>query len=117
MKENSFNSKLTNGISIVICTYNGVSRLGTTLKSIFSLQIVACIDWELIIIDNASNENTSQFCENLIQEYGFIAKSRVVLESRVGCNHARRRGIDEAQYNWLLFCDDDNHLFNAIYDK
>ena len=117
MKENSFNSKLTNGISIVICTYNGVSRLGPTLKSIFSLQIDACIDWELIIIDNASNDNTSQFCENLIQEYGFTAKSRVVLESRVGCNHARRRGIDEAQYNWLLFCDDDNHLFPDYIQK
>ena len=117
MKENSFNSELTKGISIVICTYNGVSRLGPTLKSIFSLQIDTFIDWELIIIDNASKDNTSQFCENLIQEYGFTAKSRVVLESKVGCNHARRRGIDEAQYNWLLFCDDDNHLFPDYIQK
>ena len=111
MKKNSLDRQFPKGISIVICTYNGISKLEPTLKSIFLLEIEESIDWELIIIDNASTDNTAKFCENLIQEYGFVAKSRVILESKVGCNHARRRGMDEAQYNWLLFCDDDNHLF------
>ena len=102
---------LPDGISIVICTYNGVSKLEPTLKSIFSLQIEESIDWELIIIDNASTDTTADFCKKMIQEYGFVAKSRVILESKVGCNHARRLGMDEAKYKWLLFCDDDNHLF------
>ena len=60
--------QLPNGISIVICTYNGVCRLGPTLKAIFSLKIDESIPWELIIIDNASTDNTSQFCLNLITE-------------------------------------------------
>ena len=102
---------LPDGVSIVICTYNGVSKLEPTLKSIFSLQIDKSIPWELIIIDNASTDNTTPFCENLVTKYGFFEKSRIILEPLVGCNHARRRGIDEAKYNWLLFCDDDNHLF------
>lgn len=105
------NNGLPEGISIVICTYNGVSKLEPTLQSIFSLQIEESINWELVIIDNASTDNTAQFCEKMIQDYGFIAQSRVILESKVGCNHARRRGIDEAKYKWLLFCDDDNHVF------
>jgi glycosyltransferase involved in cell wall biosynthesis len=111
MKNSSLSMSCPNGISIVICTYNGVSKLEPTLKSIFSLQIEDAIAWELIIIDNASTDTTAEFCERMIQEYGFVAKSRVILESKVGCNHARRRGMDEAKYEWLLFCDDDNHLF------
>ena len=111
MITNRVSTNLPNGISIVICTYNGVSKLEPTLKSIFSLQIDKSIDWELLIIDNASTDKTAEFCENLIQEYGFESHSRILLESKVGCNHARRRGIDEAKFKWLLFCDDDNHLF------
>ncbi len=106
-----------NGISIVICTFNGISKLEPTLKAIFLLQIEESIDWELLIIDNASTDNTADFCKNLIQEHGFESHSRIILESKVGCNHARRRGIDEAKYKWLLFCDDDNHLFPDYIQK
>ena len=100
-----------NGVSIVICTYNGLSRLESTLKSIFSLQIDDSIPWELIIIDNASTDDTSRFCLDLITQNFFEDKSRVILEPLAGCNYARLRGLKETKYKWLLFCDDDNHLF------
>ena len=103
--------QIPNGVSIVICTYNGVDRLGPTLKAIFSIDISSTIAWELIIIDNASTDNTSEFCRNIIKEYGFSEKVSVVYEPLAGCNHARLRGLKVSKYKWLLFCDDDNHLF------
>jgi len=103
---------LPNGISIVICTYNGVKRLGPTLHAIFALKNLPSINWELIVIDNASTDDTSSFCIELIKKNNFENKSKVILESQAGCNHARMRGLLEAQYKWLLFCDDDNHLFD-----
>lgn len=109
--------QLPDGISIVICTYNGVGRLQPTLKSIFSLQIDSSIPWELIIIDNASTDTTFQFCEDLINKNGFTFNSKVIHESLAGCNHARLRGLHEAKYKWLLFCDDDNHLFPDYIQK
>lgn len=114
---NRESTNYSNGISIVICTYNGLSKLEPTLKAIFLLQKEESIHWELLIIDNASTDNTADFCKKLIHEYGFESHSRIILESKVGCNHARRRGIDEAKYNWLLFCDDDNHLFPDYIQK
>jgi glycosyltransferase involved in cell wall biosynthesis len=109
--------QLPDGISIVICTYNGVSRLQPTLKSIFSLQTDSSIPWELIIIDNASTDSTFQFCEDFIIKNGFTFNSKVVHEALAGCNHARLRGLREAKYKWLLFCDDDNHLFPDYIQK
>ena len=109
--------QLPDGISIVICTYNGVSRLRPTLESIFSLEIDSLIPWELIIIDNASTDSTFQFCDDLILKNGFKSNSRVVHEALAGCNHARLRGLQEAKYKWLLFCDDDNHLFSDYIQK
>ena len=108
---------IPNGVSIIICTYNGLSRLEPTLKSIFSLQIDDSIPWELLIIDNGSTDNTSRFCLDSIAKNSFEHKSRVILEPMVGCNHSRRRGLNEAKYKWLLFCDDDNHLFPDYIQK
>ena len=102
---------LLKGISIVICTYNGASRLKPTLESIFHQQDKEQIPWELIIIDNASTDNTSEYCATLIAENNFENRSRIVFEKNPGCNFARLRGLTEALYEWILFCDDDNHLF------
>ena len=96
-----------NGISIVICTSNGVSRLEPTLKSIFALEIDNNIPWELLIIDNASSDNTFQFCEKLIEQNNFSNTTRILREPLAGCNYARHKGFNEASYKWLLFCDDD----------
>ena len=102
---------IPNGISIVICTYNGLERIRPTLESIFSQKTQIDFDWELVIVDNASSDGTSDFCKSLIEANGFNHKSKIVYESEQGCNHARLRGLREVQYKWLLFCDDDNHLF------
>jgi glycosyltransferase involved in cell wall biosynthesis len=102
---------LLNGISLVICTYNGASRLKPTLEAIFHQKDHHQIPWELIIIDNASTDNTSELCQTLIDQNNFHSTSRIIFEKNPGCNNARLRGLNEAKYQWILFCDDDNHLF------
>jgi glycosyltransferase involved in cell wall biosynthesis len=102
---------LLKGISLVICTYNGASRLKPTLEAIFNQEEHHQIPWELIIIDNASTDDTNELCKRLIAQYNFQSKSSIVYEKNPGCNFARPRGLKEARYQWILFCDDDNHLF------
>ena len=108
---------LSKGVSIVICTYNGVERLQATLESIFSLKIPSDIAWELIVVDNASTDNTSNFCKKIIDKHGFQNHATIVYEPNPGCNNARLRGLRETKYTWLLFCDDDNHLFPDYIEK
>jgi glycosyltransferase involved in cell wall biosynthesis len=98
------------GISVVICSYNGKSRLAATLQSIFALIDPKDWPWELIVIDNASTDGTGDFCRQQIAAASFRHSARVIEEPRQGCNHARLKGLYSCTYKWLLFCDDDNHL-------
>mgnify|MGYP006176215851 CR=1 FL=1 len=53
------------GVSIIICTYNGLDKLSEPLQAIIHQK--ATIDWELVIIDNASTDITVQFCSELLK--------------------------------------------------
>ncbi|NVJ86812.1 MAG: glycosyltransferase family 2 protein [Algoriphagus sp.] len=97
-----------NGVSIIICTYNGVERLPKTLDSI--LQLNPGITRELILVDNASTEDIEGFCHNYFSENPLKIKFKLVKENKTGLTHARIAGIMNSRYDYLLFCDDDNSL-------
>ena len=77
----------------------------------FSQRVYSSLPWEIVIIDNASTDNTAEFCLKQKIQLKFEGNFRVVLEEKQGANHARLRALREARYKWILFCDDDNHLF------
>ena len=45
-------------ISLVICTFNRSINLRNTLNSISGLSIPNNLNWEIIIVDNNSNDDT-----------------------------------------------------------
>ena len=93
-------------ISIIVCTYNRELYLPKMLNSV-AKQNCNRDDFELIIVDNNSTDNTSQICKNFessnINIYYF-------LEKKQGLSFARNRGIKEAKGNFLVFIDDDAFL-------
>jgi glycosyltransferase involved in cell wall biosynthesis len=95
------------GISIILCTHNGESRLTKTLEHLCNLIPVDAV--ELIIVDNVSSDNTFNLC-NTYLNFNCSFQWRIVHEEKPGLVHARFKGITEALYNILLFCDDDNYL-------
>jgi len=97
------------GISIVICTHNGKNRLRPVLTAIVD-QSLSPEMFELIVIDNASTDGTTAFCEQVLGEATCAFSWQVVLEKQPGLNYARLRGLTVAQFDVVLFCDDDNAL-------
>ena len=97
------------GISVVICFYNSSERITPTMKSIFSQEGLEDISWELILVDNASTDTSVALAQQLIVEAAF-PNATIVSEAKPGLNYARKKGIDTAQYDTVLFCDDDNWL-------
>jgi glycosyltransferase involved in cell wall biosynthesis len=95
------------GISIILCTHNGASRLAPTLEHLCKLLPVEAT--ELVIVDNASTDHTFDFCSNFLKS-NCPFPWRIVYEENPGLVHARLKGIHEAHYDILLFCDDDNYL-------
>ncbi len=107
-----------NGVSVIICCYNSSFRLPETLKYLSLQEGTENIPWEIIIVNNASTDNTVIVAQNEWDQYtlphtiGF----NIVNETRAGLSNAREKGIKESKYEYLLFCDDDNWL-NPNYIK
>jgi glycosyltransferase involved in cell wall biosynthesis len=98
------------GLSIVICTHNGKNRLEKVLEHINCLHIPDDLFWEVLVVDNASTDDTTDWVYNssLTQVWNF--KISLFQEPTPGLNVARLTGARSAKYDWLLFCDDDNLL-------
>jgi glycosyltransferase involved in cell wall biosynthesis len=94
------------GVSIVICTYNGVERLPATLESIRLLKTQ--YPWEVIVVDNASVDNTYAFCKDLLE--GSTLSFNLLKFETPGKMYAFWHGVAHSQFDYVLDCDDDNSL-------
>ncbi len=103
-----FQNYFMNGISVIVCTHNGAQRLPATLNHIVELQ--SNLPWELIVVDNASTDDTTSVCDNILANQSRFTNWKLVEEKKPGLNSARLRGLREAQFEYVLFCDDDNGL-------
>jgi glycosyltransferase involved in cell wall biosynthesis len=103
------NKKENIGISIIVCFYNSVQRLEPTIKSIISQKGLDQISWELILVDNASKDGSMTFAQDILKKNSF-EQVICAVEDQPGLNYARKKGIESAQYEYVLFCDDDNWL-------
>jgi len=97
---------MQDGISLIICTYNGKDKLAKTLTAICQLE-VKC-NWELLVVDNASTDGTGNIVKELLADATF--DWQLLHESNPGLIHARLCGLRAAKYATLLYCDDDNTL-------
>lgn len=104
---NSFPS----GVSVIVCCYNSASRLEETIRHLALQQVSENIRWEIIIINNASTDNTYETAIRECQRYPqLLNRFSVVNEPRPGLSFARERGINLSTYAYIIFCDDDNRL-------
>ena len=105
------------GISIIICTYNGAERLPETLRCILKQEKTNNLNVEVIVIDNASTDGTADVARNLWQESRSPFEFKILFEQKPGKSNALITGFDNAQYEYLLICDDDNRLFPDYFLK
>jgi glycosyltransferase involved in cell wall biosynthesis len=92
-------------LSVIICTHNPrPDYLSRTLGGL-RVQTLPMTEWELLVIDNASQRAPSDFA-NLT----WHPNARHVREEILGLTPARLRGIQEAQAELLVFVDDDSIL-------
>lgn len=99
------------GISVIICCYNSASHLPETIKHLVRQKVSPNFSIEIIVVDNASTDNTFETAINESKKYDAPhIVFKVVAESRPGLSNARLKGIEEASYDLAVFCDDDNWL-------
>jgi len=92
-------------LSIVICTYNRHELLEKAINSLFA-QSLAPDRFEIIIVDNDSNDDTAEVVKALQARAG-EQSLQYILEPIRGSGIARYTGVLAARGQWIGFMDDD----------
>lgn len=98
-------------ISIIMPVYNTGEILNKTVDSIRKQTFT---DFELIIIDDGSKEETARLCDSFSAQ---DARIKVVHKKNAGTCAARNLGIDIAQGKYITFCDHDDVYDVRILEK
>lgn len=91
-------------VSVIIPAFNAAATLE---QPIASLQAQSHVEWEAIVVDDGSADDTLAVAEDLALGDSRI---RVVTQDNAGVSAARNAGMDRAQADWLLFLDADDTL-------
>lgn len=91
-------------INIIICTYNRAAILVGSLESFFRMTLPSKNEFELLIVDNNSTDETRHVVDQFIEQHQEV---RYVFEPQPGLSHARNTGIIESHGNIIAFVDDD----------
>lgn len=92
-------------VSVIVCTRNRASSLRLALQSLAAMEIAPGIAWELIVVDNGSQDATREVVEEFARATGLDI--RYAFEAALGISHARNRGLREARGEIIAFTDDD----------
>lgn len=90
-------------VSVIICTRNRAASLDRTLTSLAAMAVPAGLDWELLVVDNGSTDNTSA----IIASFAKSLPIRRVEQPIAGLSNARNAGVGEALGDFILWTDDD----------
>jgi glucosyl-dolichyl phosphate glucuronosyltransferase len=96
---------MDNFISVIVCTYNRERYIGTCLEHLHR-QSAPKDQYEVIVVNNNSTDNTEKICMEVINQYP-ETNFRYFIERQQGLSHSRNRGIREAHGNIIAFLDDD----------
>jgi glucosyl-dolichyl phosphate glucuronosyltransferase len=92
-------------ISVILCTYNRCRDLAKALESLASSTLISPVEWEVLIVDNNSSDQTRNVVEDFSRRYA--SRFVYLFEPTQGKSYALNAGIRKARGDVLAFTDDD----------
>jgi glycosyltransferase involved in cell wall biosynthesis len=99
-------------ISVIIPAYNVEKYIEKTLKSLIDQTFK---DFEAIIINDGSTDNTEKIIKEVLQDTKFQWK--LINQENQGVSVARNRGIIESKGEYICFLDADDYYHPAFLGK
>jgi glycosyltransferase involved in cell wall biosynthesis len=94
--------------SIVIACYNNPDLILETLRSI---ELQTYNDWELILVDDCSTDNTVAVLKEYIKSSSYQEKYKLILSPKNGgVSSAKGLGVEQATGDIIAICDHDDAL-------
>lgn len=100
-------NKRTPAFTIIIPVYNGTCTITKAIQSVVRQYIN---NWELIIVDDGSNENI----KNIISDYLKDDRVKYYFKNHKGVSSARNYGISLALGQYIIFLDDDDYFHEGL---
>jgi glycosyltransferase involved in cell wall biosynthesis len=97
-------------ISIIVPVYNVEKYLNKCVDSILNQTFK---DFELILVDDGSPDNSGAICDQYAKE---DTRVRVIHKENGGLSSARNAGIEVAQGKFLGFVDSDDYIAEDMYE-
>jgi glycosyltransferase involved in cell wall biosynthesis len=88
-------------VSVIVPTYN---RADTIRRAIESVKAQTFDDWELIVVDDGSDDDTASIIE------GLAPRMTVIRQENRGFGEARNAGIHASSGKYLAFLDSDDEF-------
>lgn len=99
--------------SFIIPAYNASNTIVRCLDSIYALALNVA-DFEVIIIDDCSKDNTIAVVEEYAKQHTNITLLRQAENHRQGA--ARNRGVSIAKGKYIVYVDSDDESANGVVD-
>ena len=95
-------------ISIIVPIYNALDNLPKLITSVIKQTF---IDWELILVDDGSKDNSYSLC---MQYARMDERIKVIQQEYQGPSTARNTGIKASSGEWITFVDADDVLLDCF---
>lgn len=92
-------------ISIIVPVYNAEETLNRCIDSIINQTYT---NWELLLINDGSNDNSGNICDEYVTRDKRI---KVFHKNNEGASSARNLGLDNVSGDWITFCDSDDFVY------
>jgi GT2 family glycosyltransferase len=92
-------------VSVLVASYNRSENLRMFLEAVEKQQVPADSDWEVIVVDNNSTDNTKEMCGTFSRRSP--ERFVYIFEQKQGKSIALDLAIQKASGNVLVFTDDD----------
>ena len=99
-------------ISIITPSYNSATYIGKTIESI---QAQTYTNWELLITDDCSSDDSRVVIQSYANKDPRI--KLIVLEKNSGAGVARNKSIAAAKGRYIAFCDSDDRWYPDKLEK
>lgn len=90
-------------VTIAICTWNRARLLEQALKELCNLQIPSNVDWNVLVVDNNSTDETPL----VVDRYRAHLPLRSVFVAQQGKAYALNAAVDSINSELILWTDDD----------
>lgn len=99
------------GVSVIVPVYNVEKYLDKCINSILNQSYK---NYEVILIDDGSTDESGKICDKYTSKYKFI---RAIHKENGGQSHARNLGVVNSKYQYVTFIDSDDYIDRYFLER